>query len=81
MAGSYSHATTDNGQLRNWRTMSIATETGGDAYETIEQFYGMVWWLAHGDADLVEQARQNYRQGITLSPGVQPDSERFQGDG
>jgi hypothetical protein len=75
MAGSYRHATDDQGRLRNWRTMTIATETQGDAYETIEELFGMVWYLAEGDADRVEQARQNYLAGIERSPGRQPEGE------
>ena len=73
MAGSYSHATDDQVRLRNWRNMTIATETQGDAYETIEEFYGMVWWLAQGNAERVEDARRNYLGGIEMSPGRQPD--------
>lgn len=74
MAGSYNHATDDQGQLRNRQTMTIATETQGDAYETIEELYGMVWWLAQGDAERVEDARRNYHGGIELSPGIEPES-------
>jgi hypothetical protein len=58
MAGSYRHAT-------------IATETQGDAYETIEEFYGMVWYLANGDPARVEEARRNFKAGIDMSPGRQ----------
>lgn len=76
MAGSYNHATT-NGRLRNWRTMSIATETGGDSFETIEEMYGMIWYLAGGDAARVEEARQNYKTGIEMSPGRQPEDEEL----
>lgn len=76
MAGSYRHATTGAGKLRNWRTMTVATETQGDAYETIEEMYGMIWWLADGDADRVEDARQHYLDGIGRSPGVQPERDR-----
>lgn len=75
MAGSYRHATDDQGRLRSWRTMIIATETRGDAYETIEELYGMVWYLASGDAGRVEEARQNYEAGILLSPGREPDDD------
>jgi hypothetical protein len=70
MAGSYRHAVDDQGRLRSPRDMTIATETQGDAYETIEEFYGMVWWLADGDPSLVEEARQNYEGGLRVSPGV-----------
>jgi hypothetical protein len=72
MAGSYNHAVDDQGRLRSWRTMSIATENQGDAYETIEEFYGMVWYLAGGDAARVEEARTHYRRGIEMSPGREP---------
>lgn len=68
MAGSYNHATTNNGKLRSWKTM-------GDAYETIEEMYGMIWFLAEGHEDMVEIARQNYRTGIDLSPGKQSEEE------
>ena len=81
MAGSYNHATTDDGRLRNWRTMSIATETGGDSYETIEEMYGMIWWLAGGDPARVDFARQHYVAGIHLSPGRQPDGEDDRDEG
>lgn len=73
MAGSYNHAVTDDGRLRNWKTMTIATETQGDAYETIEEFYGMVWFLAQGDAGRVEEARRRYQEGIDMSPGREPE--------
>jgi hypothetical protein len=72
MAGSYLHAVDDQGRLRNPENMTIATETQGDAYETIEEFYGMVWFLAGGDGDLVEQARTHWQRGIDLSPGREP---------
>jgi len=72
MAGSYKHAVTDEGQLRNWQTMTIATETQGDAYETIEECFGMIWYLADGDPVRVEEARQRYKQGIAMSPGREP---------
>lgn len=74
MAGSYNHAVDDGGRLRNGENMGIATETQGDAYETIEEFYGMVWFLADGDPALVEEARQQYERGIELSPGREPDA-------
>jgi hypothetical protein len=71
MAGSYSHAITSKGRLRNPKTMTIATETQGDTYETIEEMFGMIWYLADGDPARVEEACLNYRDGITMSPGVQ----------
>jgi hypothetical protein len=69
MAGSYRHAVDDDGKLHTGEGMLIATETQGDAYETIEEMYGMIWYLANGDADLVEEARVNWQVGIERSPG------------
>lgn len=84
MAGSYNHAVTDDGKLRApGESMMVATETGGDSYETIEEMYGMIWWLAdlvtEGDpgqrAHWVEMARQNYTVGLGMSPGLQTEEE------
>lgn len=69
MAGSYNHTVNEQGQLLNSTRMTIATETGGDAYETIEEMYGMIWWLAGGQVEQVELARQRWREGVELSPG------------
>ena len=76
MAGSYNHATDNDGRLRSTETMSTATETQGDAYETIEELFGMVWFLADGDPYRVEEARQRYLDGIAVSPGKQPAVSR-----
>ena len=77
MAGSYNHAVNDDGQLRNSRHMTIATETQGDAYETIEEMYGMIWLLALGDPEKVEWARTHYSAGLELSPGKEPEHIRY----
>lgn len=71
MAGSYNHAVDEAGRLRNPVTMTIATETQGDAYETIEEMYGMIWWLAGGNGRRVAEARQHWMEGVGLSPGRQ----------
>jgi hypothetical protein len=71
MAGSYNHTVTNRGLLRNNKSFIDMIENLGDAYETIEEFYGMVWFLAQGDADRVEEARQRYKEGIEMSPGRQ----------
>lgn len=74
MAGSYSHATDRRGRLLSAERMArTATETSGDAYETVEEFYGMVWFLAEGDAARVEEAAERWREGIALSPGRTDD--------
>lgn len=48
MAGSYNHAVDERtGKLlNNEQCVSMAAENGGDAYETIEEMYGMIWYLA-----------------------------------
>lgn len=79
MAGSYFHAVNQHGQLHNVHNMAqIATETQGDAYETIEELYGMIWFLAVGDPKLVEYARKSYKRGIDeFSPGVEHEGLRY----
>jgi hypothetical protein len=79
MAGSYSHITTDKkGKFRGTELLDHM----GDAYEALEECYGMIWFLAtiavQGDAHIakddpaywVEMARKNYENGLKLSPGV-----------
>jgi len=86
MAGSYNHATNDDGSLRDPLDMASMLDTGGDVYEAIEEMYGMIWWLAQtiispGIAGLakgatakefVEMAEKKYRTGILLSPTDRP---------
>ena len=77
MAGSYNHATTDAGNLRNNESFVQMIENLGDAYEMAEEMYGMIWFLAAGrrdDAhpesdmrDFVEEARQNYERGLEIA--------------
>ena len=42
MAGSYSHITDDAGRFAG----AGLIDNGGDAYEALEECYGMIWWLA-----------------------------------
>lgn len=90
MAGSYRHVTSSKTGKLVAPTDSIGgVENLGDAYEAIEEMYGMIWWLAsQWDHDLdqlkgvgpydvaasvaqfVEEARQNYREGLEVSPGT-----------
>lgn len=70
MAGSYGHCVDDSGRLFNPFDLSQMIENGGDVYEAVEQLFGMVWYLAGGDAATVERSRVNYRQGLRMSPGV-----------
>lgn len=71
MAGSYSHITNDDGTFRGADLLDHL----GDAYEALEECYGMIWYLADGDADRVEEARQNYKTGLERSPGVRVRDE------
>lgn len=77
MAGSYKHATNDDGSLRDNESFVQMVENLGDAYETVEEMYGMIWYLAdlaNESSDktkiaiLVEEARQYYKEGVIISP-------------
>lgn len=76
MAGSYNHVIDNKGDLLNNDRMMISgamIENLGDAYEAIEEMYGMIWWLANlveGSTPPeihVEKARQNYTVGLKLA--------------
>lgn len=43
-------------------------ENLGDAYEAIEECYGMVMYLTGGDRAKIEEARQHYRDGLAIEP-------------
>ena len=71
MAGSYSHAIDEaTGKLYRPEAFLRMVENIGDAYETVEEMYGMIWLLASGDRAEVERARQAYRDGLNMSPGT-----------
>lgn len=80
MAGSWNHTVDrETGKLLSNVDLVGMLENGGDVYEYAEEVYGMVWWLADRlslqlpgktAAGWIEEARQNYRQGLALSPGV-----------
>lgn len=75
MAGSYNHVITDNGSLRDNESFAQMIENLGDAYEAVEEMYGMIWMLAHmaangpalPPAEMVEEARKNYIYGLELA--------------
>lgn len=46
MAGSYKHIVTDDGNLGSNEYVVDMLENGGDVFETIEEMYGMIWFLA-----------------------------------
>lgn len=78
MAGSYLHVINqEDGTLEEAMMCSEGQiENLGDAYEAIEEMYGMIWVLALGiteakggdpqsyPAELVEWARKNYKNGL-----------------
>jgi len=74
MAGSWSHITTKKGKFRGVELL----DHRGDAYEALEECYGMVHYLAAElsarlgvtEPVIIESARAHYLDGIALSPGV-----------
>ncbi len=68
MAGSYSHCVNDDGSLLSNEDFVDMIDNLGDAYEAVQEMYGMIWLLAGGNRYAVELARQNYVQGLACSP-------------
>lgn len=72
MAGSYSHITDDE----TGRFIGIdLIDNLGDAYEALEECYGMIQYLAQmfaviplsgGAKGLIEEARQHYKAGLRI---------------
>lgn len=77
MAGSYKHATTRSGNLRDAESFAQRIENPGDAYEMAEEMYGMIWFLADQAFPeqpsggtlraTVERARENYQRGLQIA--------------
>ena len=67
MAGSYKHVVDDRGLLRRPEDFADMIENLGDAYEAIEEMYGMIWLLAGGEAAKVEAALGSYRVGLLFA--------------
>ena len=70
MAGSYNHVTDNEGRFLDNNSFVQMIENLGDAYEAVEEMYGMIWFLANGDGWQVELARRGWQEGTRLSPGV-----------
>jgi len=67
MAGSYRHVTDERGLLREGESFAGMIENLGDAYEAVEEMYGMIWLLADGDLARVEDARARYADGLGIA--------------
>lgn len=58
-----------DGTLRNANEVAQSLETGGDVFETVEEMYGMIWFLAatyaYSDPKrAVDDARSQFREGL-----------------
>ncbi len=81
MAGGWHHMTRDGGKPydESFGEGSML-KNGGDVVETLEQCYGMIWWLANALAtetsshsvtrrmiqDRIEEARKKHREGAEV---------------
>lgn len=84
MAGSYDHVVTDDGNLGSNQFVIDMLENGGDVYETIEQMYGMIWYLATVLSPIsspltaqaaVEEAQAQYQVGLVLAKKINGSQE------
>lgn len=77
MAGSYNHCVDDKGNLRTNDELVESIENLGDAFEAIEEMYGMIWWLAYNTNSMlpaklrVELARRSFAEGLILAKQTQ----------
>ncbi len=65
MAGSYDHLVDDDGKFQGVELLDDL----GDAYQALEECFGMIWFLANGDAGRVVYAWRHWRDGFNMSPG------------
>ena len=71
MAGGYGHIVQKDGNLRAPLMISNVLDDGGDVFETVEEMYGMIWFLvsqpdqwAGREKQMVEDARRQYQEGL-----------------
>ena len=71
MAGGYGHIVQKDGNLRAPLMISNVLEDGGDVFETVEEMYGMIWFLvsqpdqwAGREKQMVDDARRQYKEGL-----------------
>jgi hypothetical protein len=79
MAGSYNHITTAKGKFRGTQLI----DNLGDAYEALEECYGMIWALAHGwDAQLQQDRgvgpRSDEEEAADIAALVEEARENYQ---
>lgn len=64
MAGSWQHVVNANGTFIDNDRFPDMIENLGDAYEALEECYGMIVWLTNGDAEQINEANERYQQGL-----------------
>lgn len=75
MPGSYGHIVQKDGNLSSHLRIVESLDNGVDMFETVEEMYGMIWFLAGTYAykdpkGAVEDARRQYREGLKIAKGV-----------
>jgi len=74
MPGSYGHVIQKDGNLSSNERIVQSLEHGGDVFETVEEMYGMIWYMAGKypgiEKTVVDDARKNYREGLKLAKEV-----------
>lgn len=77
MAGGYGHIVQKDGNLRTNLAISNALDNGGDVFETVEEMYGMIWYLIHENVKwsgkekaMIEEARRNSQTGLRVAKGI-----------
>lgn len=75
MAGGYAHIVQKDGNLMSHRRIVEILENGDDAFEVVNEMYGMIWFLAgiyayKDPRGAVEDARKQYREGLKTAREV-----------
>ena len=69
MAGSWGHIVADDGRFRGTELI----ENLGDAYEALEECYGIVMVLSGGDQEQIADAARRYKEGVRMGGSVPYD--------
>jgi hypothetical protein len=77
MAGSYGQIVQKDGNLASNRRVAEMLENDDDVFETVEEMYGMIWFLvgnnpqwAGREKAMIHEARRDYRQGLKVAKEV-----------